>query len=205
MSFSRAVKIASEADKPLIRGFEKLWKSRGWQNMHEPIVTENDEGFIAFAPKEWRGKEWTKIYYIYVKPEARRKGVAKKLLASVKGNILLVSQMPNAAIESLAIQANYKLEGIFPNEFGNKDVYYTKTEDRTKDNGGPTSYYDFEPGWTEAGDIIEGRNMNFNQGNMFKVAFCFNIGRHSATNYERELNKIIYFANRELKRISNGN
>ena len=73
-----------------------------------------------------------------------------------------------------------------------------------KDNGGPTYYYDLDPSWKGAGDIIEGRDMNFNQGNMFKVAFCFNIGRHSATDYERELNKLIYFANRELKRLNNG-
>ena len=75
---------------------------------------------------------------------------------------------------------------------------------RTKNNGGPTSYYDLDPSWEGAGDIIEGRNMNFNQGNIFKVAFCFNVGRHNATDYERELNKIVYFANRELRRLKNG-
>lgn len=70
-------------------------------------------------------------------------------------------------------------------------------------NGGPTSYYDCDPSWKGAGDIIEGRDMNFNQGSMFKVTFCFNVGRHSATDYERELNKLIYFAKRELARIKN--
>ena len=45
--------------------------------------------------------------------------------------------------------------------------------------------------------------MNYNQGNIFKSAFCFNVGRHDGTDYERELNKIVYFAERELKRISN--
>ncbi len=76
----------------------------------------------------------------------------------------------------------------------------TPNTDTTKDNGGPTNYYDFEPSWVGAGDIIEGREMNFNQGSILKAAFCFNIGRHSATTYERELNKIVYFAQRELKR-----
>ena len=73
----------------------------------------------------------------------------------------------------------------------------------THNNGGPTDYYDLKPSWKGAGDIIEGRKMNFNQGNMFKVAFCFNVGRHSSTTYERELNKLKYFADRELKRIKN--
>ena len=70
-----------------------------------------------------------------------------------------------------------------------------------KNNGGPTDYYDCEPEWKGAGDIIEGREMNFNQGNIFKSAFCFNVGRHNATNYRRELHKIIYYAQRELARL----
>lgn len=70
-------------------------------------------------------------------------------------------------------------------------------------NGGSTDYYKFEPEWKECADIIEARVMNYNQGNIFKSAFCFNVGRHSGTDYERELNKIIYFTERELQRIKN--
>lgn len=68
-------------------------------------------------------------------------------------------------------------------------------------NGGSTDYYKFQPTWTDCQDVIEARSMNFSQGNIFKVAFCFNIGRHSAVTYERELNKIIWFAQRELDRL----
>lgn len=68
-------------------------------------------------------------------------------------------------------------------------------------NGGDTDYYNVSPLWKTAQDIIEARNMNFAQGNIFKSAFAFNCGRHDATNYERELNKIIWFANRELERL----
>ena len=71
----------------------------------------------------------------------------------------------------------------------------------SENNGGPTNYYDCDPEWKGAGDIIEGRGMNFNQGTIFKAAFCFNIGRHKATDPIRELNKIIYFAQRELNRL----
>lgn len=70
-----------------------------------------------------------------------------------------------------------------------------------KNNGGNTDYYNIDSNWKTAQDIIETRNMNFSQGNIFKSAICFNIDRHSATDYERELNKIIWFANRELERI----
>lgn len=73
--------------------------------------------------------------------------------------------------------------------------------DSSVNNGGSTDYYKFEKSWVECSDIIESRKMNYNQGNIFKSAFCFNTGRHEATNYERELNKIIYFTQRELNNI----
>ena len=73
----------------------------------------------------------------------------------------------------------------------------------SKNNGGSTDYYKLKTEWKECADIIEARDMNYNQGNIFKSAFCFNIGRHNGTDYERELNKIIYFAERELERIKN--
>ena len=68
-------------------------------------------------------------------------------------------------------------------------------------NGGTTDYYQIQPNWKQAQDIIEARDMNFSQGNILKAAFCFNTPRHSGTDYERELNKIIWFAQRELERI----
>jgi len=68
-------------------------------------------------------------------------------------------------------------------------------------NGGDTDYYKIKDSWVMAQDIIEDRGMNYAQGNIFKAAFCFNQGRHEASSVERELNKIIYFAKRELKRI----
>lgn len=71
-------------------------------------------------------------------------------------------------------------------------------------NGGKTDYYqlynapfqikDFD-------DFAELRNMNGNQFNMGKVMWTFNVGRHNGTDYERDLNKIIHYAQRELLRI----
>jgi len=74
-------------------------------------------------------------------------------------------------------------------------------QDSSDNNGGSTDYYRINDSWSMAQDVIEDRVMNYSQGNIFKVAFCFNQGRHDATSYERELNKIIYFAQRELDRI----
>lgn len=97
-------------------------------------------------------------------------------------------------------------ENSEPHYFEDKDIsLYFKKQDNSINNGGSTSYYKFEEDWKECQDIIEHRDMNFSQGNIFKSAFCFNIGRHTATTYKRELNKIIYFAKRELERIEKEN
>ena len=95
-------------------------------------------------------------------------------------------------------------ENTEPHYYDDKDIsLYFEKQDNSINNGGSTSYYKFNEDWKECQDIIEYRDMNFSQGNIFKSAFCFNIGRHNATDYTRELNKIIYFANRELERIKN--
>ena len=74
-------------------------------------------------------------------------------------------------------------------------------ESDADNNGGATDYYDFDPAWKGAQDVIEAKGMNFSQGTIFKCAYCFNTGRHEATNAVRELNKIIWYANRELVRL----
>ena len=208
--YIKASAMASAADVPIIRTFPKLWNERKWIGKH-PILVINNVGFIAWAPKSFGGKVYNKVYYLYILPSQRRKGHATKLLDSVPGEVLYVTKADNKEAQEFILSEGYSSFGSQPNEFGGVDYYYTSepdttdTTDTTANNGGPTHYYDFEEGWKEAGDVIEGRGMNFNQGSMFKVAFCFNIGRHSATNYERELNKLIYFAERELERIKNGN
>ena len=77
-----------------------------------------------------------------------------------------------------------------------------KIFDDTRNNGGETDYYKIKEDWETAQDIIEARKMNFAQGNIFKVAITFNVGRHQGTDYLRELNKMEYFIKREKKRIA---
>jgi hypothetical protein len=49
-------------------------------------------------------------------------------------------------------------------------------------------------------DLIEHRNMNFAIGNIFKA--CYRLGHCSHSDKMRDLNKIIYFAERERDRCS---
>lgn len=92
-----------------------------------------------------------------------------------------------------------KIPKIQVNSKNTKSVEHEEIEE-CHNNGGSTDYYKLQ-GMSDLQDIIEVRNMNFAQGNILKAAFCFNVGRHEGTSYERELNKIIYFAKRELERI----
>ena len=74
----------------------------------------------------------------------------------------------------------------------------------SKNNGGKTDYYQLSSApfkINDADDFAEWRKMNFFQGNMLKVVWTFNTGRHLGTSYERDLNKVIHYAKRELKRV----
>jgi len=82
-----------------------------------------------------------------------------------------------------------------------KDVQFGWRES-SHNNGGETDYYKIPSGFKTHQDVIEQRDMNYAQGNIYKVACTFNVGRHSGTDYERDLNKIIFFVNRELNRIA---
>jgi len=71
----------------------------------------------------------------------------------------------------------------------------------TDNNGGSTDYYKLKPEWKDCMDIIEDKGYNYSEGNILKVAFTLDSGRHSGTNRERDLNKLIYFAERLKKQI----
>ena len=124
-----------------------------------------------------------------------------------------VCKFTNNSIYEIATQRKQDKKYVIFDD-NNQPSYFDKDElgyfeivndFQSLNNGGSTDYYKFKENWKECADIIEDREMNYNQGNIFKSAFCFNIGRHNATDYQRELNKIIYFANRELERVKNAN
>lgn len=67
-----------------------------------------------------------------------------------------------------------------------------------KSDGGSTAYYDLPKEAKDIGDLIEYRDMSFNVGNIFKA--CYRIGQKDGTTELYDLEKIVYFAQRELKR-----
>jgi hypothetical protein len=76
------------------------------------------------------------------------------------------------------------------------------SEDSTKgivSDGWSTDYYTLPVGASELQDLIEYKNMNFAVANIFKAAY--RLGDKAGTSKEYDLNKIIFFAQRELFRM----
>jgi len=90
---------------------------------------------------------------------------------------------------STVLKVVYKKSGVVP------------TKDDTINNGGSTDYYKMNPKWKDLQDLIEDRKMNYSQANILKVAFTFNVGRHEGTDELREINKVIYFAERRKQEL----
>lgn len=68
--------------------------------------------------------------------------------------------------------------------------------------GGSTpSQYALPPGAVELQDLVEYREMNFSIGNIFKAAY--RLGNCSHSDRLRDINKILWFANREKERLNN--
>ena len=69
------------------------------------------------------------------------------------------------------------------------------------ENGGSTpSQYQLPPSCKQLQDLIEFRAMNYAVGNILKATY--RMGNCTHSNRIRDLNKIIWFATREIKRIS---
>lgn len=69
-----------------------------------------------------------------------------------------------------------------------------------KNRGGSTPEQYALPCWAEElQDLIEYRNMNFALGNIFKA--CYRMGTKEGADPLYDLNKIIYFAERERNRL----
>jgi hypothetical protein len=75
----------------------------------------------------------------------------------------------------------------------------------TRNNGGSTDYYDLPPKATTLSDLIEHKKMEHGIGEMFKATYALKerAERTSDANSSeiRELNKIIWFANRRITQL----
>jgi len=88
--------------------------------------------------------------------------------------------------------------------FGSKQLpLFTEAEHRETQellelSGLDGRYYQFPEGCRELQDLIEHRDMNFNVGNIFKAAY--RLGNKPGVSKKYDLEKIIFYAQRELDR-----
>ncbi|MEY9719287.1 hypothetical protein ABIA22_001777 [Sinorhizobium fredii] len=68
-----------------------------------------------------------------------------------------------------------------------------------KSDGGSSSYYLIPEGARDLLDLVEHKKMEFGIGNIFKA--CYRLGEKDGTSKRYDLNKIIFFAKRELARL----
>ncbi len=68
-----------------------------------------------------------------------------------------------------------------------------------KSDGGSSSYYLIPEAARDLLDLIEHKKMEFGIGNIFKA--CYRLGEKEGTSKKYDLNKIIFFAKRELERL----
>ena len=73
------------------------------------------------------------------------------------------------------------------------------TQKFTNGDGWATDYYELPEDAVELCDLIEHKNMNFSVGNIFKA--CYRLGQKNGHTDLYDVNKIIWFAQREKKRL----
>lgn len=84
--------------------------------------------------------------------------------------------------------------------YGNPIEVVSKSFSQSHNNGGSTDYYQLPSGAIDLQDLIEQRDMRWNIANIFKA--CYRYGKQNHSDTVRDLNKIIYFAQRELTYIT---
>ena len=100
------------------------------------------------------------------------------------------------------------ITNVFPSGYGikedNGEWYWSEDMfeeinmilDDSTNKGGSTSYYELPKNARELQDLIEFKDMGFSLGNILKATY--RLGNCDHSDRIRDLNKIIWFANREL-------
>lgn len=80
------------------------------------------------------------------------------------------------------------------------DLQWEESQRVKINDGGSADYYKLPKDAKDLQDLIEFKKMNFACGNIFKAVYRLHDETHS--NVVRDLHKIIWFANREIDRLT---
>ena len=79
------------------------------------------------------------------------------------------------------------------------DVPKTETRDTSKSDGSTASYYELPEGATELQHLISYRNLNAQDGEMFRA--IYRKGRASHSDALRDAKKVLFYAQAEVERL----
>lgn len=82
---------------------------------------------------------------------------------------------------------------------GTGTVAWAPVKETQASDGSTASYYELPAGATELQDLISHLDMNAQMGEIFRA--CYRYGRVEHSPRERDLKKIIFYAQAELKRL----
>jgi hypothetical protein len=101
------------------------------------------------------------------------------------------------AIEQLDKHKDYVVHGTAT--FTNAVGIAAASKDSARNNGGKTDYYDLPKEAEDIQDLIEHKSMSWNIANIFKA--CYRLGSQDHSSAERDLNKMMYFIQRQIDLI----
>lgn len=111
-------------------------------------------------------------------------------------------------IETTPYFQDYDVDPLSGKILWSPNLMHTTVEPKIEEkkhvsDGGSSAYYELPEGTSELQDLIEYRNMNFAVGNIFKA--CYRLGAKSGIDDIYDMKKIIWYAQRELKRLEKRN
>jgi len=143
--------------------------------------------------------------------DPERKGTPFTAMRSEESSIIRMAKLIGKEVQVLTQMGKWiKYDGPLPLPTNADDTRAFWTDwviplpgETTQGNGGSTpKQYGLPEGAKELQDLIEHREMNFALGNIFKAVY--RLGNCDHSDDIRDLNKIIWFAQRELDRRKNG-
>lgn len=98
-------------------------------------------------------------------------------------------------VKDVSVETEERIDIIGQN--GNTGDHYA--EAAKPSDGSSADYYVLPPGAAQLQDLISFRDMNAQLGEIFRAAYRYGQGHHSPR--ERDLRKIIFYAQAELERL----
>lgn len=123
--------------------------------------------------------------------------VHKKQIAHLEIKVAAAARAPNSILQELPFKPAEEAKLVYPGLAKYGDL---RLKQPTVSDGSTASYYELPAGARELQDLIAFRNMNAQIGEIFRAVYRYGQVAHSPR--ERDLKKIIFYAQAELDRLA---